>query len=147
MENKREYRYTLHTDGGSRGNPGISAYGAVLISEAGNLEWIAGKYLGIMTNNEAEYEGIYRGLLAAKRKNVKNIKVVIDSEIAYKQLTGKWKIKNERIYRQIKKIKSVESSFLSVIYVYRPRERNFLADRIVNIILDTVEQLSSPSRK
>lgn len=132
--------YTLRTDGGSRGNPGPAAYGAVLYLGE-KVVWLSGKYLGKMTNNEAEYHGIIRGLLMAKGKGVKKLIVYIDSELAFNQITSQWKIKNYRIKALKEKVKTIKTQFDFVEFKHNSRERNILADRIVNLILDSVEPL------
>jgi len=131
--------YCLFTDGGSRGNPGPSAYGAVLQDETGKVIWISGKYIGHSTNNRAEYEGLYRGLFMAKGKGVKKLHVYMDSELAYNQVSGKWKAKDATIKSYLKKIEELLKDFDEIKFEHTLREGNPLADRIVNIVLDTAE--------
>lgn len=129
-------RYILYTDGGSRGNPGPAAYGAVLFDPNEKLVWISGKYLGEMTNNQAEYEGIIRGLLMAKGKKVKDITVYVDSDLAYKQITGQWKAKDKNIRTLLKRVENIIHYFDSVEFHHTPRKGNLAADRVLNIVLD-----------
>lgn len=129
-------KYILHTDGGSRGNPGPAAWGAVLYSPDGKLVGIDGKYLGEATNNEAEYEGIIQGLLMATRKNIKDMAVYVDSDLACKQITGKWKAKAEHIRVLRDRVLEASKKYNSIEFHHTPRENNSMADRVVNIVLD-----------
>lgn len=137
--------YVLFTDGGSRGNPGPSAYGAILQDKVGKTVSIGGKYMGHSTNNRAEYEGIYQGALMALRAGVKRLQVYIDSELAYKQITGKWKVKDSTIKTYVSRIEKLSSEFETIQFEHTPRSGNALADRIVNLILDTVEVATDAS--
>lgn len=135
--------YILYTDGGSRGNPGPSACGAVLLNQKGETVWIMGKYLGHSTNNRAEYEGLIRGMVMAKGKGVKQLHIYMDSELAYNQVSGRWKAKDANIKKYLAKIEEVLGYFDHVKFEHTRREGNPLADRIVNIVLDTAENVNS----
>ena len=131
---------TINTDGGSRGNPGHAACAFVAVGSNG-LTFSESKYLGIATNNFAEYQGV---LLAINwlNKNINSfkgfeIKFVLDSELVVKQINGIYRVKDEnltilhrRIVSQIKLLNS-KVSFTNV-----PREKNKEADKLVNQELD-----------
>ncbi len=126
----------LKTDGGSRGNPGEGASGAVLFNEEGIVIDIAGLYLHNTTNNNAEYQALVIGLKMAKKNKVENLECFLDSELIVKQMNGIYKISDANI-KQIKKlIDTLLPNFQKVSFTHIPREQNKLADKIVNLILD-----------
>jgi ribonuclease HI len=97
----------IFADGGSRGNPGPSASGYVLLTEDDQLIKANGVYLGITTNNQAEYKSIKFGLQDALELGTKEVAVFMDSLLVVNQINGKFKIKNEAlypIYRDIKQL-------------------------------------------
>ena len=134
----------INTDGGSRNNPGPAAIGVYATSENKEVFSIS-EYLGIATNNEAEYQGVIFALNYLKDNNVhaSSVTFVLDSELIVKQITGVYKVKQEHLQtlktkvlvliseltekEQIKKI-----SFVNVL-----REKNKEADRLVNQALDS----------
>jgi ribonuclease HI len=127
---------TLHTDGGSRGNPGPAAYAFVLETEDGTVLDARGETIGVATNNVAEYSALVAGLEAASRAGVDELEVVSDSELLVKQMRGEYKVKNAAL-REL----SVEAARLAreigtVAYRAVRREQNELADSLVNEALD-----------
>jgi ribonuclease HI len=128
----------LFTDGGSRGNPGPSAFGYVLEAEDGTVLAAHGEAIGIATNNVAEYRALVAGLARAAELQVGELEVVSDSELLVKQMRGEYRVRNEAL-RQF----SVEAARLarqlgSVTYTAVRREHNELADRLVNEALDAI---------
>lgn len=130
-------KLVLNTDGGARGNPGPSACGAVIRNEAGEIIKEMGTYLGIATNNVAEYEGLILGLSACIEKNATHVQVKMDSELIVKQLRGEYKVKNETLISLYKKTKELESKIGNVEYTHVRREFNKDADKLVNEVLDS----------
>jgi ribonuclease HI len=130
---------TINTDGGSRGNPGPGACGAVLKDRSGNVIAQKGKFLGICTNNEAEYQGLILGLETALAMGTDEAEVLMDSELVVKQLKGEYRVKNEKLFPLYQKVKELEQKIGDVSYFAIPREQNKLADAMVNKVLD--EQL------
>ena len=126
----------LHTDGGSRGNPGPSGSGAVLFDADGAVMDEATKFLGTATNNVAEYTAIIIGLQMAKRHGVKDLTVRMDSELAVKQLTGHYRVKNPPLASLFLQVKKLEHQFPRVRYEHVRREKNTAADALVNRVLD-----------
>ena len=126
----------LYTDGGARGNPGPAAYGYVLEAEDGTVLDARGERIGVATNNVAEYRGLVAGLARALELSVPEVEVRSDSELLVKQMTGVYRIKNEAL-----RLLSLEASRLArqlerVEYVHVRRDKNELADRLVNEALD-----------
>lgn len=127
----------INTDGGARGNPGPGACGIVIKDRNGNIVRRRGKYLGICTNNEAEYNGLILGLESALELGADSVEVNMDSELVVKQLTGKYRVKEPRLAQLYFKAKALEQKFSGVRYLAVKRERNKDADAIVNQVLNS----------
>ncbi len=123
-------------DGGSRGNPGPSAIGAVVYDKTGNRIGQISDFIGDQTNNIAEYMALSRALEAVERYNADKIILVTDSKLVHNQLKGIWKIKNRNLYeiyiQIIEKLKHYSTVDLRLV----PREKNKEADALVNKVLD-----------
>jgi ribonuclease HI len=126
----------IYADGGSRGNPGPSASGYVLLTEDGQLIKANGVYVGITTNNQAEYRSIKFALQDALALRSKTVDVYMDSLLVVNQINGKFKIKNEALYPIYRDIKELMEKFEHVSFTHVPRALNKLADEQVNICLD-----------
>lgn len=133
---------SIFTDGGARGNPGPAAIGVYIEDLAeGKLAEI-GEKIGSATNNVAEYSAIIRGLVwlcENKVKIEKNAKInfYLDSQLAYSQLVGLYKVKNENIRKLVFIVRQKEAELgFPVNYSYIPREKNKKADLLVNLALD-----------
>ena len=126
----------INTDGGSRGNPGPGACGAVIKDRNGNVVAQKGRFLGICTNNEAEYKGLILGLETALEIGVDNAEILMDSELVVKQLKGEYRVKNAKLSPLYQKVKELEEKIGQVSYRAIPREQNKLADAMVNKVLD-----------
>lgn len=126
----------IYCDGGSRGNPGHSAYGFVVL-ENGKIIEKQGGYIGIATNNFAEYTAIVKALqwLSENQKG-RRLSFFLDSELAFSQLSGIYKVKNADIRDFIFKIRQLENDFPAVTYAHVRREKNKQADAMVNLALD-----------
>lgn len=132
----------LYTDGGSRNNPGPAATGFVLRSEEGEILKKGGRFLGVATNNEAEYQALLGGLEIAKEFSPDHLDCFLDSSLVVNQLNGVFKIKEAHLRELVFEVKTIEQEFKSVQYQHIPREENNEADAIVNKILD--EKASHP---
>jgi len=136
MVNKQTSKIIIYTDGGSRGNPGDSAIGVVI----GKNEY--GKYLGLKTNNQAEYEAVIFALSKVKQifgaQQAKELEIEIrsDSQLLTNQLNGNYKIKEEKLYPLFIKIWNLKQDFKSVVFKHISREENRQADALVNKILN-----------
>jgi len=129
-------RARLRTDGGSRGNPGPSAFGYVIEGEDGTILEARGEAIGEATNNIAEYRALLGGVRAAIDLGVTELEVLADSKLVVMQMRGEWKIKNDGL-REL----SIEAARLArqlgtVEYRHVPRAENKLADKLVNEALD-----------
>ncbi len=121
--------YELYTDGASKGNPGYSGIGFVIKKEGCIIEEKS-EYIGITTNNVAEYTALLRGLERAHELGIKNIRVFSDSELMVKQINGIYSIKNEKLKGLAAKIMHLITTFDSFVLKHIPREENKLADKL-----------------
>jgi ribonuclease HI/pterin-4a-carbinolamine dehydratase len=126
----------LYADGGSRGNPGPSASGYVLLDMNDTIIFKSGVYLGITTNNQAEYQALKFGLEEAKKLGVREVNVYMDSLLVINQMKGIFKVKNRDLWPIHEAIKELAKQFKKVVYTHVPRELNKLADAEVNTTLD-----------
>ena len=129
----------LKTDGGSRGNPGISGIGFVLIvDEENGPETICdgGAYIGIATNNQAEYQALIWGLRNAIHADIRTLDIHADSELIVKQLLGEYKVKNEGIKPLFSEAQALLQSFERCALTHVLREHNSAADTLANKAMD-----------
>jgi ribonuclease HI len=127
---------TLFADGGSRGNPGPAASGAVLFAEDGTVLAEVGQYLGIATNNVAEWSALVSGLERARELGVADIVIRMDSELVVRQVTGVYRVKHADLIPLHTKAKALLRTFKSVDIGHVPRKENAAADAVVNQYLD-----------
>lgn len=127
---------TLFADGGSRGNPGPAASGAVLYSEDGTVLAEIGEYLGIATNNVAEWRALLAGLARARELGIDEIEIRLDSELVVRQITGAYRVKHADLIPLHAKAKSLLRTFKTVNIQHVPRKQNAAADAVVNQFLD-----------
>lgn len=126
----------VEADGGSRGNPGPAAYGAVL-RDAGTGAVIAedGSRIGVATNNVAEYSGLLAGLrLAAEHAPGAAVEVRLDSKLVVEQMSGRWQVKNADL--RALRDEALQLAPEGTTYTWVPRAENKHADRLVNDALD-----------
>ncbi|MEL3951854.1 reverse transcriptase-like protein, partial [Streptomyces sp. LNU-CPARS28] len=129
--------FIVEADGGSRGNPGPAGYGAVVIdAESGETLAEAAEYIGVATNNVAEYKGLVAGLKAAHALDpAASVHVRMDSKLVVEQMSGRWKIKHP----DMKPLAAEAARVLPgtrVTYEWIPREKNKHADRLANEAMD-----------
>ena len=127
---------TLFADGGSRGNPGPAASGAVLLDPHGEVVEEVGRYLGTATNNVAEWTALCIGLEAARARGIRRLAVRLDSELVVKQIRGEYRVKNADLQVLHQRAKALLRHFEHVEIKHVPRKQNALADRLVNHVLD-----------
>lgn len=123
-------------DGGSRGNPGPSAW-AFVVKEDGKIIKEANGFIGIETNNFAEYTALIKALSFVKEAYPgREFEVNLDSQLVVSQLSGLFKIKSSKIRELVFKVRELEASFKKVTYRHVYREKNKEADKLVNLALD-----------
>lgn len=128
----------LYADGGSRGNPGPSASGYVIMDMEDRVIVDKGLYLGITTNNQAEYQALKLGLEEAHKMGATRINVFMDSLLVINQMKGIFKVKNRDLWPIHNQVKGLLLLYDHVSLVHVPRELNKLADGAVNRTLDEV---------
>ncbi|NKI43018.1 bifunctional RNase H/acid phosphatase [Streptomyces physcomitrii] len=129
--------FIVEADGGSRGNPGPAGYGAVVLDAAtGQTLAEAAEYLGVATNNVAEYRGLIAGLRAAHRLDPEaSVRVRMDSRLVVEQMSGRWQIKHPGMRPLAAEARAVFPPG-QVAYEWIPRARNTHADRLANEAMD-----------
>ena len=126
----------IYADGGSRGNPGPSASGFVIMNEQEHVVHEGGMYLGITTNNQAEYHGVLLGLEKAYELGARFVEFRLDSLLVVNQMNGIYKIKNRELWPIYERIRELMGKFEKVTFMHVRREFNQLADGMVNKILN-----------
>jgi mutator protein MutT len=126
----------IYSDGGSRGNPGPSASGFVIKDSQSRLLFEGGKYLGITTNNQAEYQAVKLALEKALEVGSTHVEFRLDSQLVANQLNGVYQIKNRDLWPIHAAIKELAAKFKQISFVHVRRELNTEADAMVNKILN-----------
>lgn len=132
----------IHTDGGSRGNPGPAACAAVFLNPQGEVSYQASKFLGIATNNEAEYQGVILALEEllqnqAQYPEYTDIDFTLDSELVVKQLTGVYRVKKPELQTLVVQIHQLLHQLPQrVTFHHVLRHLNKLPDTLLNQELD-----------
>ena len=133
----------LFTDGASRGNPGPAALGVVIEDDQGMRLRGLHRYLGIMTNNVAEYHALIEGLKAVEPWKPDRLEVYLDSKLVVEQVNGNYKVKNAALQPLIKQVQDLRGKFLLVEFKHVDREKNRGADALANMALD--ERVKKPA--
>ncbi len=126
----------VYTDGGSRGNPGPSATGVVIKDDQGKTLANYGEYLGIQTNNFAEYSAMISALEKAQKLGATEVHCVADSKLVIEQLKGNWKVKEPTLQKLWLKAWNLLQKFETYTLVHTLRDKNTEADAEVNKVLD-----------
>jgi len=133
-------RLTVFTDGGARGNPGPAAIGFVVRNSSGKIIHQQGKYIGKATNNVAEYQAVIEALKWIKKNcqlPLSRLEFFLDSKLIVNQLNGLFKVKEIKMRNLIIKVRQLErEAGGNVSYQTIPREKNSLADSLVNRAID-----------
>ncbi|MCL4873300.1 ribonuclease HI family protein [bacterium] len=124
--------YELRVDGASRGNPGEAGAGAVIKDPQGKVVRELRKYLGIATNNMAEYRALVMALTEAGSMGIRDIEVFADSELVVKQMTGAYRVKSEELKPLFEEALRLMKGFRTAKIVHVYREENSLADKLAN---------------
>jgi ribonuclease HI len=125
----------VYTDGGSRGNPGISACAFVILKDS-EVFYQEHKFLGVTTNNQAEYNGLLSSLKYLVAKNIFEATFYSDSELMVKQIQKLYKVKDEGIQKIYNEVCKEISKFKKFEIKHIRRDKNKLADGLVNKCLD-----------
>lgn len=132
----RPDKVMIYADGGSRGNPGPSACGYAIYDEHHTLLVNRGTYIGITTNNQAEYMALKLALEEAKSVGAREVHVYMDSMLVVNQMRGIFKVKNRDLWPIHEAAERLCSDFRRVDFTQIPRESNRIADAAVNAALD-----------
>lgn len=124
----------VNIDGASRGNPGLSAIG-IIIKQNEKILLEHSEFLGVRTNNQAEYEALRRALEICNTLD-KELTVFSDSELLVNQRNAKYKIRNQNLKMISREISNLEKNFDKIQYRRIPREKNNKADKLANMALD-----------
>ena len=130
----------MYTDGGSRGNPGQSACAFVICKLDDTVVEKSGYYMGVATNNQAEYYGMIKGLERARDLGIDEVRLHSDSQLVVNQMNGFYKVKNQELAPLHQQLKDLANSFEKISFQYIPRALNAEADKEVNRILDAQER-------
>lgn len=125
----------VYVDGASRGNPGESGIGVLIISENGARREIR-KYLGRGTNNEAEYGAMIEALIHLSGEKSREATIHTDSQLVANQMNGNWKVKDPKLKALHAKASRLARALPLLKIEYIPRERNAEADRLANEAID-----------
>ena len=131
--------YKIYTDGGSRGNPGHAGAGGIIIDINGKIICEVSEYLGIQTNNYAEYSSLIYTLQKAVELGIQNnkINVYMDSSLVINQVNGVWKVKHPNIIPLYDKVKEILLKFTKITFTHIFRDCNKIADKLANKAMDS----------
>jgi probable phosphoglycerate mutase len=134
-------RFTIHADGGARGNPGPAGSGVVIRNDKKKVVGEVSEFLGHTTNNVAEYTAILRGLelllgVVGEKAYETEVDVEMDSMLVVEQMNGNYKIKHPNLKPLALSVKNLIPKFKEVRFTHIPREKNKDADRLANDAMD-----------
>lgn len=124
----------IYTDGASRGNPGHAGCGYVILADGQEIA-TGKKYLGMTTNNIAEYNAVIEASQHPLVKDLTEINFFLDSELVVKQMKGEYRVKHEGLIPLKAKLDSILSG-KKVVFTHVPRSQNKIADRLANEAID-----------
>jgi ribonuclease HI len=127
---------TIYTDGGSRSNPGEAGIGVHAVND-GAVVFELSEYLGVQTNNYAEYTAVVRALETCIARGIREeIAFLLDSKLVVEQVQGHWKVKEATLRPLVTRVQELTREFPSVTFTHIPREKNKEADRLANEAMD-----------
>lgn len=134
-------RFTIYGDGGSRGNPGPAGSGAIIRNEDGETVATVSEFLGVATNNVAEYTAVLRALeklavVLESKASEAEVRVCMDSMLVVKQMTGEWKLKHPGLKPLAARVSELVYLFKAVSFEHVYRDFNKDADRLANEAMD-----------
>jgi ribonuclease H / adenosylcobalamin/alpha-ribazole phosphatase len=138
--------YIIRTDGAARGNPGPASLGAVLIDASrpdardprAEPDAAISEYLGVQTNNVAEYTGVVRALAFAGELGAREVHLLLDSKLIVEQLAGRWRVKDAKLIPLNAQARRSLATFDRWTAAHVPRAQNALADALANEAIDRV---------
>ncbi len=129
-------KLVIHTDGGSRGNPGPAGIGVFITDEGGRVVMEHSRFIGEATNNEAEYTAVIDALEHAKQLGADEADFFLDSELVVRQLNRQYRVKDAELATLFVKVWNLMTGFRRTKFTHVPREQNKEADRLVNEAID-----------
>lgn len=140
-------KLTIYADGASRGNPGLASYGFVIKDETGKILYEEGKFIGISTNNFAEYSAVLASLKYVLKRFIGEFPLTtefyVDSKLVAHQLSGEYKIKSPNLKPLILQIRNLITGIGEACFYYIPRTQNKRADYLANRALDAKLKMES----
>jgi ribonuclease HI len=135
----------LYSDGGARGNPGLAAIAFVALNERGETLKADARFIGVRTNNQAEYEALLLALNYAAESKANEVICHLDSELVAKQLRGEYAVKNTDLRHLWRKVQELKGNFKKISFINVPRENPHIqrADALVNKTLDDQDRKRS----
>ncbi|HET6495660.1 MAG TPA: Nif3-like dinuclear metal center hexameric protein [Thermoleophilia bacterium] len=140
LVHRTDSRHSLYTDGGARGNPGPAGVGAVLLSSSGDVVDELADFIGVATNNVAEYQALIAGLELALDRDVEGLDVFLDSELVVRQLSGQYRVKDATLKALHAQATYLMHKFHEIDVKHVPREQNAAADALVNQAIDAAQE-------
>lgn len=130
-------KLTVYSDGGSRGNPGPSAF-AIVVTQDGKIVFEKSEFLGVNTNNYAEYRGLIAGITKAIEMKADDAEFVMDSELVIKQMRGEYKVKSPSMKELHEDAKALAGNIEKVTFTHVRRSNPFVtrADALLNNQMD-----------
>jgi ribonuclease HI len=138
-------RLIIHTDGGSRGNPGLAGGGMVVLDETKREIFSDHFHFGTKTNNEAEYLAVIQAMkwlqTFAKQQTVEAVRFILDSKLVVEQLSGHWKIRETRLMALADECRQIMANLpFSVQFFHVKRHENARADLLANQAMDAATE-------
>ena len=138
--------FVIRTDGAARGNPGPASLGAVLLDASrpdardprAVPDATISEYLGVQTNNVAEYTGVVRALALAAELGAREVHLLLDSKLIVEQLAGRWRVKDAKLIPLNAEARGSLARFARWTAAHVPRAQNALADALANEAIDRV---------
>ena len=128
----------IFSDGGARGNPGPAAIAFMIQSERGETVATSSRYVGVSTNNQAEYKALLVALETAASLKAEKVTCHLDSELVVKQLSGEYRVKNKELKQLWQTVQEFKKRFSEIKFVNVPRTHSVIqeVDKLVNLTLD-----------
>jgi ribonuclease HI len=140
----RYEKLILETDGASRGNPGMAGLGVIIRDDHGAEVATIGKFLGVSTNNQAEYQALIEGLTAVARYNPQTVIVRSDSELMVRQMNGQYRVRHPDLIPLYSRAVELAGAIPHITFEHVLRHRNKGADQVANVAIDSRGQRTRP---